>query len=319
MSKSDFRMAVFARCLGFGAIVCALSILDSRGAETLRYDLGFVNQLLDLAEPGDTEVASGDTLHRVADLEALREQLLAGGSSRRTANGSVQISVTLWPAGRVPYQFDANVSSIQRQRFLAAAAEWEAVANVDFVPATPTDANFVHVQDSDWNSSFIGMVGGSQAINISQWNSRFLIAHELAHALGVSHEHSRSDRDTYVRINTQSIESGKEHNFTIRNSTSLMPYDFESIMHYGRYSFSSNGLPTIEARPAHEGAARRMGNLSYLSRYDISNMAELYADSSPLGLVSTTTVDEPAAGNPDGTIQPGESVQIVLAVQNKVS
>ncbi len=302
----------FGRLLAIGT----LSMISSHAAVSPKYDLRFVNQLLELAEPGATEVALDDMLYRVADLEALRDELLSTGSSGRAARASVQRSVDLWPAGRVPYRFDANVNDYRRQLFREAAAEWETVADVDFVPALPSDQDFVLVQDSDQNSSFIGMVGGSQTINISDWNSKFLIAHELAHALGVSHEQSRSDRDTYVRINTENIQAGKEHNFTIRNTSNLTPYDFESIMHYSRTGFSSNGLPTIEPQSGYEVAAQNMGNLRYLSRYDVESMAALYADTSPLRLVSTAVTDLPAKGEADGTIQPGETINVVLTVRN---
>ena len=43
----------------------------------------------------------------------------------------------------------------------------------------------------------------------------------------------------------------KRHNFEIHQSINSLgtPYDYESIMHYGAYSFSENGNQTIASKP----------------------------------------------------------------------
>ena len=40
-----------------------------------------------------------------------------------------------------------------------------------------------------------------------------VIAHELLHLLGVGHEHQRSDRDKFVRINWSNIRKANAFNF----------------------------------------------------------------------------------------------------------
>ena len=63
-------------------------------------------------------------------------------------------------------------------------------------------------------------------------------AHEFGHALGFHHEQTRPDRDQYVRINTQNINQRMVYNFQKYDSNKInaydVPYDYESIMHYGR-------------------------------------------------------------------------------------
>ncbi|KAK2093241.1 hypothetical protein P7K49_029770, partial [Saguinus oedipus] len=66
------------------------------------------------------------------------------------------------------------------------------------------------------------------------------------HVLGFWHEHARADWDRYIHVNWNEILPGFEINFIkSRSSNLLMPYDYSSVMHYGRLAFSWRGLPTI--------------------------------------------------------------------------
>jgi hypothetical protein len=179
-----------------------------------------------------------------------------------------------WPGGIVPYAFDAAVTETNRNRAIAAMAEWEAVAGVDFIPRT-TETAYINLINSTGNWSYVGRTGGKQDIGMYNWSYKFIIAHELAHALGIWHEQSRPDRDTYVTINIGNISTGNAHNFNI-TGTAHGAYDFSSIMHYDDYAFSSNGQPTIVAKPGYEYGQALMGNRSNLSNGDKGVMASLY-------------------------------------------
>lgn len=74
---------------------------------------------------------------------------------------------------------------------------------------------------------------------------------EVMHALSFFHEQSRTDRDDFVTINFENIEPGFENNFNMAtNSESLgTPYDYGSVMHYGRDFFSTNGETTLDVIP----------------------------------------------------------------------
>ena len=59
------------------------------------------------------------------------------------------------------------------------------------------------------------------------------------HALGFYHEHQRTDRDRFVRINLRNVEDSQRSNFARlpRNRASTtynFGYDYSSIMHYKR-------------------------------------------------------------------------------------
>ena len=157
-----------------------------------------------------------------------------------------------WPGGVLYYQFEAGINTTRRQQWRDAAAVWSQVAPVTFVESTG-NGNYVRVMASTGNSSYVGMLAsGAQAMEIASWNSKFIIAHEIGHALGLIHEQSRRDRDSYVRILLNNVVSGERHNFDIENtSVPYGAYDFDSVMHYGRNDFSSNGGNTIEPLPAY--------------------------------------------------------------------
>ena len=186
-----------------------------------------------------------------------------------------------WPGGIVPYEFDPAVSADNRARMLAAMSEWEEVADVHFQPRAG-EAAHVYIRNSSGNSSAVGQSGGRQYINIFNWTYRFIICHELAHCLGMWHEQSRPDRDTYVEIVTANIQAGRSHNFDLHaDSTAIGPYDFDSVMHYRRCAFStcsgcSDACATIRARPGYESLEALMGQRDHLSEGDIAGMQALY-------------------------------------------
>eukprot|EP00559_Dactyliosolen_fragilissimus_P003003 CAMPEP_0184863314 /NCGR_PEP_ID=MMETSP0580-20130426/10503_1 /TAXON_ID=1118495 /ORGANISM="Dactyliosolen fragilissimus" /LENGTH=310 /DNA_ID=CAMNT_0027361579 /DNA_START=8 /DNA_END=936 /DNA_ORIENTATION=- len=112
---------------------------------------------------------------------------------------------------------------------------------IRFVPYTD-QSEHIEVQNSSsgcW--SYVGKIGGKQSLNLSSGCVyKGVTQHEFLHALGFSHEQSRTDRDTYVTINWDNIPTSVSGNFEKRtNSNSLgSPYDFGSVMHYSAYAFA---------------------------------------------------------------------------------
>ncbi|MBP6821619.1 MAG: hypothetical protein KA368_08750 [Acidobacteria bacterium] len=150
----------------------------------------------------------------------------------------------LWLNGIVFYEFDANVIQANRDAMLAAMNEWSRISGVVFRAGRGRFGIveiYIHIQNSTGNNSALGMILGGQILNMSSWGSRFIIVHELGHALGLHHEHERPDRDLFVAVIGGNIQSGLGNQFTkLPNGTPIYgPYDFDSIMHYDRCSFST--------------------------------------------------------------------------------
>ncbi len=80
------------------------------------------------------------------------------------------------------------------------------------------------------------------------------ILHEMGHVIGLWHEMTRSDRDSYVTVNYNNVvKADYPGNFLINteNQQNLTTYfDYASLMQYPSMSFSRNGGPVIESIPA---------------------------------------------------------------------
>lgn len=216
--------------------------------------------------------------------------------------GDSTFTGTPWTGGVVPYTFDANVNSTNQNRAVIAMAEWAAVADIVFVPRT-SQSNYIIFKDDTGNSSYVGMIGGGQTIRMYNWSFRYILCHEIGHAIGLKHEHQRPDRNTYVQINTANITSSAIGNFNISSSaTTYGAYDFDSIMHYDDHSFSSNGGTTITCISPYQSYQNQIGNRDHLSLLDAQGMATRYG---PAPVPAITNVSPPTA-------TPGQGVTLTI-------
>lgn len=167
---------------------------------------------------------------------------------------SATYGVDYWPSGVVPYSFSSNVTTANRNLMLAAMAEWESLANVDFIPRNG-HTNYIFIASATFNASeWVGMLGGRHRIWITSWNTHGTLVHELGHALGYWHEQSRVDRGAFVSINFGNVSQTAcedtngnpapcDSQFEIRDfGGEHGPYDFGSVMHYNACAFSTCGI-----------------------------------------------------------------------------
>ncbi|XP_041789615.1 low choriolytic enzyme-like [Chelmon rostratus] len=186
----------------------------------------------------------------------------------------------LWPKASdgnvyVPYRISRQYSQRERDTIIQGLRSFAASTCIRFTPLNG-QIDFVDIQSRSGCFSFVGRRGRGQTVSLSRQGCVFqqIIQHELLHALGFNHEQTRSDRDQHVRILLQNVIPGMEGNFRkIRTRNLGTPYDYNSVMHYGRYAFSRNRQPTIVPIPNSNVA---IGRASQMSPTDILRVNRLY-------------------------------------------
>lgn len=87
---------------------------------------------------------------------------------------------------------------------------------------------------------------------------------------------SSYNRDDYVEVKYENIESGKEHNFNKYNGDTVsdfdIEYDYNSVMHYSSKGFSKNGKSTLVPKDPNAEIGQRIA----LSRRDIEKLNRMY-------------------------------------------
>ncbi len=201
----------------------------------------------------------------------------------------VNSGLAVWEDGVVPYYIDPALQGFVVQSVNTAIDTWNSVAGISLIEIDPGDldspTDYLHFTPANGCASWIGRQGGVQPVWTAPSCSSGSMMHEIGHALGLEHEHTRPDRDQFIKVNWQNINVDKTGNFNISNFSkqNYGPYDYASIMHYGEYFFSANGNPTISALRADNAS---IGQRVAPSAGDIEAITKLYA--SDVSLVSNS-------------------------------
>lgn len=193
------------------------------------------------------------------------DMLIPQKTVQTTPNGrteAVGVVGQRWPNGVVYFDVAADMPSVNRMRISGAIKYWNQRTNLRFEWRTD-QPNYVVFERGEGCSADVGMIGGRQVIKLSPECSFGNTLHEIGHCIGLFHEHTRLNRDEYIRINYENVEEGAEDNFIradIRTSDVrdwAGQINFGSIMMYPPTAFSKNGQPTIVRKDGRGYASQR--------------------------------------------------------------
>ncbi|XP_030646994.1 high choriolytic enzyme 1-like [Chanos chanos] len=187
----------------------------------------------------------------------------------------------LWPKTsdglvKVPYIISDTYNANDKAKIKGAMNVFHTKTCIRFTPRND-EQDFLSIEDKYGCWSKVGKYGYRQVLSLSVNYCLYsgVIQHELNHALGFYHEQNRSDRDQYVRINWENIQSDAAYNFKKRDTDNLgTPYDYSSLMHYSRMSYATHySKETITPIP---DPSVQIGQKYKLSDTDILRINKLY-------------------------------------------
>ncbi len=164
---------------------------------------------------------------------------------------------TFWKDGIMPYEIEN--SHPRNARIMSAIQHINSTTNLRIQPRNGERdyIRFISVS-SGCATNGIGRANGVRLLRISNNCSMGTIVHEIGHSLGLYHEQTRQDRDSYVTIDISNIKPnwrGQFRKYTARpdyttlRGMDVLNYDYGSIMHYhngvGGTAAIDNTQPTI--------------------------------------------------------------------------
>ncbi|NXP65816.1 ASTL metalloendopeptidase, partial [Chloropsis cyanopogon] len=222
--------------------------------------------------PTETDEEDEDIFNKILKVNKDSSQFLQEGDIvPRRSRSAINCRHCSWPQSsdgivRIPYELDPTYEESHVKGIHDAMAEFEALTCINFVKRK-TERDYLSIRSADGSCLLCGIVHTSAQHKLNTVGPIYkrVIQHELEHALGFLHEHSRSDRDKHVKIMWEYISPCKY--FELLNRTLF-------LMGLFRYTFSNTtGKATIVPIP--DGSVQ-IGQRQGMSNLDVAKINKLY-------------------------------------------
>ncbi|CAD5213825.1 unnamed protein product [Bursaphelenchus okinawaensis] len=213
-----------------------------------------------------------------------------GGRKKRSSLFFEEQLVKKWPAGAIPYVFDSSLSASEQQTIQSAISEIQSKTCLKFqkLASRPSSSHIFYVKYD--STAFCGLsniglnnLGNPVYLTFRCTNqpAKGVAIHETLHALGLAHEHVRSDRDDHITVNWANVDPQNYQFFGVNDaklfSSYGVTYDYGSIMHYANtIAAKSPGAITMTALQNNGANGPLMGQRNGLSQHDVEILNKMY-------------------------------------------
>lgn len=222
------------------------------------------------------------------------DMILGSVSTGLITQGSViRGPLTRWEGGILPYEIEPGFTSSQIEKIESAIEIVDSMTNATLKPRTNEvywvrfKLDTIGIGEEPVCSAKTGRLppeSQPQYILLHSGCSTYTIVHEILHTLGLYHEQSREDRNTYVTyLGDNVISEKKKSQFEQKGGEDIGAYDFDSVMHYSPSAFAKN--PNACKKDTPEFCTiipkdinnfDRLGQRKQLSPGDIATVNDLY-------------------------------------------
>lgn len=181
----------------------------------------------------------------------------------------------LWDKAEIPFAISPELPNPERVE--SAIQYFHEHTSMKWIPFQGQEDAVVFEPGKKDCYSYVGRVGGVQSIKLSIGCQGPEILHEMMHALGFVHEHSRLDRDQYINVVWSNIDDEHKPQFAIVPEMYFepfrgTPFDYHSVMLYKANSFAKQKHLTSIQSKTNEAISPVSQGLSELDLYRLNRL-----------------------------------------------